>query len=443
MRVLTVVKDLHLGGTQRVAQNYSIGYKNFGLASAVLAYYDGGYRQKRLKDEGIQVFVGGSQKFQISNAIREADNWNPDIIHIHNTGYTDHQSGNILHFLRKNNRKVIETNVFARVDFSKNRELVDLHLLLSKWCLWKWSMWSKYLYPRPIGVVLPNCIESTSFKKSTTKIKIDIKQKLKIPKNAFIFGRIGQPLMSKWSIDILRAFNKIVRENPNVYLLLIGAPEKLIQKVNKLNIFVRKRIINIPMLESDRDLVNYYSIIDTFVHSSQIGESFGMVLAEAMLCGCPVITVSRPLNDNSQIEVVSPPLGGYVLSNSNELYKTMCQFLNNERLRNRISRSAPISIKERYDIQIIMPKLIKIIDIIVNSKNRNQIRLKLDSLPEIVSQCQFFEIKEILSLTIGRKRPLTLIALRLIHFSPIYRLFIIVKKNYMRFLDCFTQRSYH
>ena len=49
--------------------------------------------------------------------------------------------------------------------------------------------------------------------------------------------------------------------------------------------------------------------MDGFLHVSRIGESFGMVLCEAMLCGVPVVTLSTPLKDNSQLEVVGPRRG--------------------------------------------------------------------------------------------------------------------------------------
>ena len=48
MRVLTVVGDLGPGGTQRVAQNYTVGYKQAGCEAAVLAITAGGPRVREL-----------------------------------------------------------------------------------------------------------------------------------------------------------------------------------------------------------------------------------------------------------------------------------------------------------------------------------------------------------------------------------------------------------
>ena len=69
-----------------------------------------------------------------------------------------------------------------------------------------------------------------------------------------------------------------------------------------------------------------YSSLDCFLHAARIGESFGMVLAEAMLCGCPVVTASRPFKDNSQVEVVGHLKGGVVARSAKSLATALRAF---------------------------------------------------------------------------------------------------------------------
>ncbi len=57
----------------------------------------------------------------------------------------------------------------------------------------------------------------------------------------------------------------------------------------------QKNIRTIDFIKGDKALTDFYSSIDVFVHISAIGESFGYVLTEAMICGCPVITLARLL----------------------------------------------------------------------------------------------------------------------------------------------------
>jgi hypothetical protein len=56
---------------------------------------------------------------------------------------------------------------------------------------------------------------------------------------------------------------------------------------------------------------------------SKIGESFGFVLAEALLCGCPVVTLSTPFKDNAQFEVVGDKIGGYCSTSVQDFVKRL------------------------------------------------------------------------------------------------------------------------
>lgn len=100
------------------------------------------------------------------------------------------------------------------------------------------------------------------------------------------------------------AFQAVAQAEPRAWLAVCGLPESLQAMVSKLPEAIRSRIIELPMTDSDEELSRYYGLMDVFVHVSEKGESFGMVLCEAMLSGAPVTTLSTPLRDNSQIEVV-------------------------------------------------------------------------------------------------------------------------------------------
>ena len=47
-------------------------------------------------------------------------------------------------------RRVVETNVFSRVDYSPGADLIDVHFQLTKWCMWKWRRWLGPSNPRPL-----------------------------------------------------------------------------------------------------------------------------------------------------------------------------------------------------------------------------------------------------------------------------------------------------
>ena len=94
---------------------------------------------------------------------------------------------------------------------------------------------------------------------------------------------VGAAGPRKGFIDLLSAFERL--HHPGKHLLLIGslAPEAvaILARVDQSNITV---LGNIP----NTQLRRYYSDASVFVLPS-IEEGFGMVIGEAMACGCPVI----------------------------------------------------------------------------------------------------------------------------------------------------------
>lgn len=56
MRVLTVVSDFGIGGTQRVAQNMTLGAQAKGLDVAVFAYGDRGPREVFYQARDVPIF---------------------------------------------------------------------------------------------------------------------------------------------------------------------------------------------------------------------------------------------------------------------------------------------------------------------------------------------------------------------------------------------------
>jgi hypothetical protein len=153
-RFLTVVSTLTRGGTERVAVNFALGYQQAGYASAVLAYNGGGPRKELLDAAGVPVFLGGDNPADLQRAIELARAWKPDILHIHRAGGADPQSAQLLRELIHPSLRVFETNVFGYVDHSPDRTQIDLHFLITRWCLWKWMRSAGSLSPRSPGIVL-------------------------------------------------------------------------------------------------------------------------------------------------------------------------------------------------------------------------------------------------------------------------------------------------
>lgn len=320
MKYLTILEDLDYRGSQRVAQNYSIGMKNLGHDVRVLAIEALGSRTEYLEKEGIIYSCLATQE----KSIDEICNWSPDIIHIHRAGMYDQKINQIIiKFKNKINPIILETSIFSRVDYKIPPNVIDIHLHLTKWCLWKWKQWSKALPYKPLATVLPYSIISSLFYRSSTQDILDYKKKLGIPENDFVFGRIGANCEAKWHPIVVNGFKSISENNGNISLLLVSPPKSIKKLIKNLPVNIQNKVFITPTIEKDQELRLLYSSMDVMLHASRIGESFGIVLAESLLCETPIITLSSPTKDNSQVEVVRHNKTGIIANTPESFIRAM------------------------------------------------------------------------------------------------------------------------
>ena len=430
MRILTVVARLTLGGTERVAQTCALGYQEAGQQSALLAYRGGGVREDMLRNSGIKLFITRENSGNQWSAVEEASDWKPDIIHIHRTGYPDDLSGGILRELCKAQPipKIMETNVFARFDDTKNGELINLHMVLTHWCLWKYENWSRSKKPKPIAAIIPNPVDPSAFYPIDKSERIKVRKSIGIPENAFVLGRVGQPDSYKWNPVIFNVFYDVAKRNDNIYMVLVGAPSKYEEMTLELPQSIRSRIKFISPKNDDNKLRSLYGVLDVFLHVSRIGESFGMVLCEAMLCGVPIITLATPLKDNSQMEVVGHNRGGLVVLNNRYLVKAIDELIENRDRLELMSVQARKMIFERYDKRIVINKLLMVANTLLDVNDREGLRNNLE-LMGFKTSSNLNELSGTLNRGIGRVSRHTYWKLALLHTPIIYKLWRIIKIN--------------
>jgi phosphatidyl-myo-inositol alpha-mannosyltransferase len=98
-------------------------------------------------------------------------------------------------------------------------------------------------------------------------------------------GRMDEP--RKGLPVLLKAFEIIGRRRPELRLLLAG-PGDADEVCAKVSPELRGRIVALGLV-SDEDKVRAYHSVDVFVAPNLGGESFGIVLAEAMSAGAPIL----------------------------------------------------------------------------------------------------------------------------------------------------------
>lgn len=139
-------------------------------------------------------------------------------------------------------------------------------------------------FERP-KTIIPNGVDLNEFSPHVPKIKRFCDQKI----NILFIGRIEE---RKGLIYLLMAFKILKEKFPQLRLIVVGdGPEKL-----KCEEFVRKNNLKEVYFEGEKtgkEIPSYYSTADIFVAPSIFGESFGIVLIEAMAAGKPVVAFAN------------------------------------------------------------------------------------------------------------------------------------------------------
>jgi glycosyltransferase involved in cell wall biosynthesis len=356
IRIIEAANQLSLGGTEYALQTYS-KYLNKDLFDVkVVAIYKGGERVKLIEELGIEVIQLNGDFDKFDELLTKTD-----VFHWHGDGTLDK---NIFERIKKNKPKlVIQTNVFGYFDNSSFYNLIDYDLYISKMILVrrmeldkkssnKHEQKRKVLsYPVDInhlGSISPSDEDVLSFKKENNLLE------------TFVVGRIGRSDDHKFDLITLDGFAELAKLKNNVKFLLVGSTPKIVEHAKKLNILDKMLI-----LETSSDLSSllvYYKSLDVFVAASNIGESFGMVIAEAMFLQVPVVTINTPDRDNAQIELVDNGVNGFVVPRlKNRVGAALIQLYDNRELKYKFSKMAKYKITDRYSGEKIVLSLEQLI----------------------------------------------------------------------------------
>jgi len=114
-----------------------------------------------------------------------------------------------------------------------------------------------------------------------------LRKKLNIKDGKIIFGRIGRDSDDIFDPIGIMAFKKVVKEMPWIHYLIMSSPP-ILRKIVK-----EQKIPNVHFLEpsaKEEDVWTFHQAIDVLAHFRKDGESCGLNIVEAMLCGKPIIS---------------------------------------------------------------------------------------------------------------------------------------------------------
>ncbi|MBC2593591.1 glycosyltransferase [Ruficoccus amylovorans] len=142
---------------------------------------------------------------------------------------------------------------------------------------------------QPIRVI-PTGIDPERFRPAEPQA---VRERLGIPADAFTLGHVGRLAPEKNLPYLMEAVTAFLRKNESCHFLVVGyGPEEEKMRASAEKAGIGPRCHFAGKLEG-QDLADAYHALDLFVFSSK-SETQGMVLAEAMTCGKPVVALDAP-----------------------------------------------------------------------------------------------------------------------------------------------------
>jgi phosphatidyl-myo-inositol alpha-mannosyltransferase len=197
------------------------------------------------------------------------------------------------------------------------------------------------------AVVIPNGIESSQYASAQPTIH------WRNPHTLGFIGRFEEP--RKGLQILLDALPIIARFIPDVRLLIAG-PGDGDELIKKLDIGLRNRVVFLGFL-TEQEKASFLKSITVYVAPNTGGESFGIILTEALSAGTPVVASDIPAFQ----AVLENGDAGLLFKNgdSPDLAKVLIGLLRDEQLQQNLSSKGKLS-SQKYDWQVVADQILSV-----------------------------------------------------------------------------------
>lgn len=301
------------------------------------------YLKTKLNENKIIPFYASVEKnggdlgysYKENNFVEVCNKYNFDIIHFARGGWYEWP------FTQRICPIQIETNIFGSRD---NSDYLDCSVAICD-VISKVRGGSDYTVYNPIPLPYDD--------------KNNLLKEFKIPKEYFVFGRIGRPdNFDPISLDVLYKFKQT--RNDFVYIV-IGACNSFKNKVNEMGLNDVCIILNTT--NDDYFIHKFYNSLDLFLHYRSDGECHSTAISQSMIYGVPVLSHEAGLN--GQIETIGN--GGFVAKNTEQYLYYLNMITNKVDVYDMIAKNAKI-ISKNYELESVVKKWESIYKKLYNNK---------------------------------------------------------------------------
>ncbi|MCK4351991.1 glycosyltransferase family 4 protein [candidate division WOR-3 bacterium] len=175
---------------------------------------------------------------------------------------------------------------------------------------------------------------------------------------------VSRFIREKGGFEVIRAIPMIIKSVPNVTFIFAGSGE-VENEMEKLceDLDIQKCVKFVGYITGER-LIKLYTESDIFVLPTYCKEGFPNVILEAMAAGLPIITT----NKGAIPEVIENYKNGFIIppKRPDIIAKRVITLATDKKLRERIKKNNIRKSREKYDIEIVSKKFIKIYDSILD-----------------------------------------------------------------------------
>ena len=268
------LNDLTLGGTEKMVQIHLSHFIKDHTFDHYLAYRAQGdkarepYFKEILGQEKLLCYNSPSELLNIIHGLK------PFILHRYSAGIPEYP---FVREIKQHTRHFVSTSVFGDQD-----DTIDISkvIYVSKHVQWmadKVGNAEKGIF-YPNHHVVRNPIEAPYSSDN-------LREELDIPKDAFVFGRIGRDDDSIYDSTNIEAYAKV--ETPDTFFVVVNASSRCRSDIHRLGI---KNAKFIERTTSEIRLSKFYNSLDVLAHARKDGECNAAVHFESMAHGKPVIS---------------------------------------------------------------------------------------------------------------------------------------------------------